>query len=57
MTGSTDDNSKTSAASLDWRTLPGALLVYDLEGVLVDGNEAAFEILGADRDELIGSRA
>ncbi|TMD98189.1 MAG: GAF domain-containing protein [Chloroflexi bacterium] len=57
MTGSTDDNSKTLAASLDWRTLPGALLVYDLDGVLVDGNEAAFEILGADRDELIGSRA
>ena len=37
--------------------LPGALVVYNADGTLIKANQAALDIFGAKRDELIGSRA
>jgi len=55
MAGVVDDNLKTSG--LDWRTLPGAVLLYDQAGVVTDANQAACELFGAARDELVGASA
>lgn len=43
--------------NLQFDDLPGALVVYDAEGTLIKANQAALDILGAEPDELIGSRA
>ena len=55
MAGAADDNLKTSG--LDWRTQPGAVLLYDQAGVVTDANEAACELFGVARDELVGVSA
>ena len=55
MAGAADDKLKTSG--LDWRTQPGAVLLYDQAGVVTDANEAACELFGVARDELVGVSA
>ena len=45
------------AGTLDWRSLPGAVLVYDKTGLVIDGNEAAFALFGSSGDELVGTAA
>jgi len=55
MAGVVDDNLRTSG--LDWRTLPGAVLLYDQAGTVTDANEAACELFGVARDELVGASA
>ena len=52
MAGSAEDNLKTS--DLNWRALPGAVLLYDRAGVATDANQAAVDLFGATREELIG---
>ncbi len=42
---------------LDFDDLPGALVVYDAGGRVINANPAAAELLGASVDDLIGSRA
>ena len=55
MAGSPEDKLKTLGA--DWRTLPGAVLLYDRAGVAIDANQAASELFGVPREELIGVSA
>ena len=55
MAGVVDDNLKMSG--LDWRTLPGAVLLYDQAGVVTDANQAACDLFGVARDELVGTSA
>src|SRR5258708_21492703 len=37
--------------------IPGAIVVYDSDGLIIDANTAASRILGFQRDELIGMSA
>jgi len=55
MAGVVDDNLKMSG--LDWRTLPGAVLLYDQAGVVTDANQAACDLFGVAHDELVGTSA
>src|SRR5258708_3522004 len=43
--------------NLQFDDLPGALVVYDADGTLIKANQGALNLLGADAEELIGSRA
>jgi len=43
--------------NLQFDDLPGALVVYDADGTLIKANQAALNLLGAEAEELIGSRA
>ena len=45
------------AATLSWKDLPGAILVYDRAGQVIDANDAAATLLGLSRDRLLGSYA
>src|SRR5258708_31934389 len=47
----------TVELNLQFDDLPGALVVYDADGTLIKANQAALNLLGAQADELIGSRA
>ncbi len=44
-------------SGLDWRSLPGAVLLYDQAGVVTDANQAASELLGVSRADLVGASA
>lgn len=55
MPGPPEDNPKTPAP--DWRALPGAVLLYDKSGIVTDANQAAGDLLGATREELLGASA
>jgi PAS domain S-box-containing protein len=55
MAGIVDDNLKTPGP--DWHTLPGAVVLYDQAGLVIDANQAACELLGVARDELVGTSA
>src|SRR6266567_673808 len=55
MAGVVDDNLRMSG--LDWRSLPGAVLLYDQAGVVTDANQAACELLGVSRADLVGASA
>ena len=37
--------------------IPGAIVVYDRDGAVIDANAAAFAILGLQRNELLGTSA
>ena len=45
------------AVTSSWNDIPGALIAYDPNGQVADANEAALEILGLTRRQLIGSFA
>jgi PAS domain S-box-containing protein len=45
------------AAIPGWNEIPGALVVYDPNGQVGEANEAALEILGVTRRQLVGSFA
>ncbi len=47
----------TVELNLQFDDLPGALVVYDADGTLIKANQAALNLLGAEAEELIGSRA
>src|SRR5690348_16488882 len=55
MAGSAEDNLKI--LDLDWRSLPGAVLVYDGMGTTTDANPAATHLLGVAHDDLVGVHA
>ncbi|TMB77474.1 MAG: GAF domain-containing protein [Chloroflexi bacterium] len=45
------------AASLSWKDVPGAILIYDRAGQVIDANDAAVGLLGLSRDRLLGTYA
>ena len=55
MPGLAEDDLKIT--SPDWRSLPGAVLLYDHAGVVTDVNQSATELFGAGRGELVGVAA
>jgi len=45
------------AVKSSWDNIPGALVAYDPNGRVTDANEAALEVLGSTRRQLVGSFA
>src|SRR3989442_639590 len=51
------DNWAALAASPSWNDLPAPLLVYDPRGQVLEANDAAVALIGARRENLVGSFA